>query len=328
MTGKQVYDVRQVHFPALRREVSVLGFGCASLGSRISPAVGRQAVHRALDGGINWFDVAPPYGDGRAEDLLGEFLGTRRKEVVICTKFGIARPSVSPLKRLLRPIVQRVVARLPGLRTMARRSRPTGQRTPIDPASVESWITESLRRLKTDYIDVAALHEPSDTEAADERIHAVLDGLRRKGVIRAVSIAGSATCAAAAAAAGIIPDAAQFPDTPFDCAAPTIRLCGWAKLPLFVTHGVFGSGTLKRVQSLDASRAAALKTLATRYGLEGDQIEAAVLARFAFANNPDGVVIFSMFAPAHIDRNIASARAEPDQRFAAELRRILEAYTG
>ena len=56
--------MRMVRVPRLDRDVSAIGFGCASLGSRISAADGRRAIARALDLGLTWFDVAPPYGDG------------------------------------------------------------------------------------------------------------------------------------------------------------------------------------------------------------------------------------------------------------------------
>ena len=79
-----------------------LGFGCASLGSHVSEGQGLRALHAAFERGVTWYDVAPPYGDGEAEEILGRFLTGRRDRVVICTKFGVPRPAGSkplcPLK--------------------------------------------------------------------------------------------------------------------------------------------------------------------------------------------------------------------------------------
>jgi aryl-alcohol dehydrogenase-like predicted oxidoreductase len=150
--------VRLVRVPRLDRDVSVIGFGCASLGSRISAADGRRAIAGALDLGLTWFDVAPPYGDGHAEALLGQALRGRRDKVVICTKFGIAPPQVPLAAQLIRPLARRVVAAFPGLRHSASRARPTAAQASIDPAAIEASVTRSLRLLCTDYIDVLAVH--------------------------------------------------------------------------------------------------------------------------------------------------------------------------
>eukprot|EP01037_Dinobryon_pediforme_P038078 gene38078-45890_t len=134
--------MRRIYLAALNREVSVLGFGCASLGSRIAPAEGRRAIDMAIERGVSWFDVAPPYGDGAAEAILGAALAGRRDKVVICTKFGITAPQVSLSKRLLRPVARRIVAAFPGLRGAIRRGRPLGQRPPTDPAGIVASVGE------------------------------------------------------------------------------------------------------------------------------------------------------------------------------------------
>jgi aryl-alcohol dehydrogenase-like predicted oxidoreductase len=105
-----------VRVPQLDRDVSAIGFGCASLGSRISAADGQRAIAGVLDLGVSWFDVAPPYGDGNAEALLGQALRGRRQNVVICTKFGIAPPQVPLAARLIRPLARQIVATFPSLR--------------------------------------------------------------------------------------------------------------------------------------------------------------------------------------------------------------------
>jgi aryl-alcohol dehydrogenase-like predicted oxidoreductase len=175
--------MRMVRARSLDRNVSVLGFGCASLGSRISAATGRRALDKAFDLGVSWFDVAPPYGDGQAEFLLGQFLKGRRDKVVVCTKCGISLPRVSLPRRLLRPIARNIVAALPRLREMVKQRRPAEGRTPLDPFQIEASLVASLRRLRTDHVDVLALHEPTEEEAADGRSFEELETLVRRGMV-------------------------------------------------------------------------------------------------------------------------------------------------
>ena len=57
---------------------SRIGFGCASLGSRIDSRSGLRALSDAFDRGVNWFDLAPSYGNGQAEAIFSQFLEGRR----------------------------------------------------------------------------------------------------------------------------------------------------------------------------------------------------------------------------------------------------------
>src|SRR5438105_6783877 len=72
-------------------EVSIVGLGCNNFGGRMAELEPvRAVVHRALDLGVTLFDTADVYGNrGKSEELLGEALGPRRKDVVLATKFGI-----------------------------------------------------------------------------------------------------------------------------------------------------------------------------------------------------------------------------------------------
>lgn len=314
--------MRFVRVPRLDRDVSVLGFGCASLGSRISAAQGRRAIAQALDLGLSWFDVAPSYGDGQAEALLGLALRGQRDMVVICTKFGIA-PAALPLPvRLIRPLARRAVAAFPGLRRAAAGARPTGQRAPIDPAAIEASVTRSLRLLRTDYIDVLAVHEPTLQDVANAHIFDVLRRLVERGMVRAVSIAGTPQCIEAAVRARHPVDFAQFPDTPLTNAAASLRERLPAPAPMFITHGVFGAGLAQGIASASAQQRAQIMTLAERHGIDVSKSLNDLLLRFAFSNNADGVVIVSMFGPEHIERNIAVAQRPPIPGLADAVRQI------
>lgn len=315
--------MRTIPVPRLNREVPVLGFGCASLGSRISAADGSRAVACAIDLGLAWFDVAPPYGDGHAEALLGQSLRGKRANAVICTKFGIAPPQVPLAARLVRPLARKVVSAFPHLRAAAARARPVGTRLAIDPNAIEASVTRSLRMLGTDYVDVLAVHEPNLEDAANTGIFEVLGRLVERGMVRAVSVAGTPESLDIVARSRQPIDIAQFPDTPFSNTATALRTAFSAARPMFVTHGVFGSSIAERLAQVSPAERAKLTAIAERRGVELSAWPHDLLLRFAFSNNPDGVVILSMFNPKHIEANVAAAQLAPLPEFAAEVRQAL-----
>ena len=86
-------DLRVVAKGAFDLAPSCLGFGCASLGSRIGAPAGLRALAEAHERGVNWFDVAPAYGAGEAEAILAQFVKGRRDKLLLTTKVGIATPA-------------------------------------------------------------------------------------------------------------------------------------------------------------------------------------------------------------------------------------------
>jgi len=294
--------MRTVYCAPIERHVSALGFGCASLGSRISQIDGERALAAAFEGGITWYDVAPPYGDGRAEALLGKFLRGRRDQVVICTKVGIGRPTIGPQKALARTLLRPLVSAMPQFRAAMARIRQPGVRLPITPAMIEQSVVRSLQDLQTDHVDVLALHEPTPEECADPFIRAALERVLANGYTRSICIAGS-TSSALAAFKGAGPyTIAQFADSPFDDAIGrlTIGLAGRAK-PFLITHGIFGSGNIERLSKLQRQTPS----------LRGGATTGELLLSYALAKNIDGVVLASMFNRQHIQANCILAASPP-----------------
>ncbi len=135
--------------------VSVVGLGCNNFGGRLDLEATRRVVHRALDAGITLFDTADTYGNrGGSESQLGEVLGTRRNDIVLATKFGMPMDDAGALQGASRRYVM-------------------------------SAVEESLRRLKTDWIDLYQLHQPDPKTPVDETLRA-LDDLVRAGKVRYV----------------------------------------------------------------------------------------------------------------------------------------------
>ena len=81
-------------FPGTSLEVSVVGMGCWAIGGKwwgddVRDSDSIAAVHAALECGVNFFDTAPLYGHGHADEILLQALGSKRHDVVIATKVGV-----------------------------------------------------------------------------------------------------------------------------------------------------------------------------------------------------------------------------------------------
>ena len=137
--------------------MSVAGLGCNNFGSRLDLDGARAVVDAAIDAGITLFDTSDTYGGGGgSERALGEILGPRRDQVVLATKFG-----------------HRDVDMGYGPAAGARGSR----------AYIRRAVTESLRRLRTDYIDLYQMHTPDPVTPVQETI-AALHELVAEGKVR------------------------------------------------------------------------------------------------------------------------------------------------
>jgi aryl-alcohol dehydrogenase-like predicted oxidoreductase len=136
--------------------VSTVGLGCNNVGRRLDVEATRTLLEAAFDEGVTLFDTADIYGTepGDSEDVLGEALEGRRDEIVLATKFGMARSTVLPAHE-------------------ARGSR----------RYIRASIEASLRRLRTDYIDLYQLHTPDPRTPIEETLEA-LDELVREGKVR------------------------------------------------------------------------------------------------------------------------------------------------
>ena len=136
-------------------KVSEIGLGCNNFGQRLDLEATRRVVHRALDLGITLFDTADGYGNrGGSETQLGEVLGTKRRDIVLATKFGWPMDDVGVLRGGSRRYLMRAVE-------------------------------DSLRRLKTDWIDLYQFHTPDPETPLEETLRA-LDDLVRQGKVRYV----------------------------------------------------------------------------------------------------------------------------------------------
>ena len=148
--------------------VRAIGLGCLTIGGPFTirgTPIGRsavddqeslQALQRAFDLGVNFFDTADMYGCGHSEQLLGQAFAGQRDQVIIATKFG----------RVIDPVTRNI------------------ERQDASPDYIRQACEASLRRLKTDYIDVYQFHFMQyDLEKAKE-VRDVLEDLVTEGKVR------------------------------------------------------------------------------------------------------------------------------------------------
>jgi myo-inositol catabolism protein IolS len=140
-------------------KVSAIGFGCWEISGTYGPidaAQFDQAVHRALDAGVNCFDTAEAYGMGISEQALARALGARRRDICLVTKVGVGYPEAPNRRDSSR---QRIMASL----------------------------EQSLRNLEADHVDVYLVHWPDLNTTFEETMRA-LDDIVRQGKARYVGV--------------------------------------------------------------------------------------------------------------------------------------------
>ncbi len=146
-------------------KVSEIGFGCwpiggNSHGNSYGPTTDKcsiDAVNKAIELGLNFFDTADVYGKGHSEELLGKALRGKRDRVVLATKVG------------------------------ADFYQGTGFQT-FTPDYIKFALEKSLTRLNTDYIDVYQLHNPPMKLISKEETYSTLRDLKKEGKIRAFGV--------------------------------------------------------------------------------------------------------------------------------------------
>ena len=133
-------------------QVSVVGLGCNNFGWRIDAEASAKVIDTAIECGVTFFDTADRYGKGQSEDFLGRALGKRRDQIILATKFGMEMEK--------------------------------GQQG-ASPKYVLEAVDASLRRLRTDRIDLYQLHQPDPKTPITDTLGA-LDELVRAGKVREI----------------------------------------------------------------------------------------------------------------------------------------------
>lgn len=143
---------------------SVIGMGCWAIGGTWNNVTDHESINTiqtAIDSGINFFDVAPVYGKGHAEIILGKGIkNISRDKLIIATKCGLPWDPMDPLKKT---------------------------RKDLSKKSIFFEVEESLKRLGTDYIDLYQVHWPDPNTEISETAEA-LKQLQEQGKIRYIGV--------------------------------------------------------------------------------------------------------------------------------------------
>lgn len=168
---------------------SRLGLGTHSLHRLLLPSARRRLLAAAYDLGIRYFDTAPSYGAGLAEREIGQVLSKRRSELILATKFGIAPGRLATVVPAGAYLTATAGAALKLIRL-----KDTGRNVPrrdYSTATMRQSVEGSLRRLRTDYIDVLYLHAPVvDCPVEADQLASALEALRTAGKIRYAGLSG------------------------------------------------------------------------------------------------------------------------------------------
>ncbi|MCH5149740.1 MAG: aldo/keto reductase [Spirochaetales bacterium] len=145
------------NIPGTDMNVSVIGYGGWGAGIKgwrnVSEKKVRESIIAAYKSGINFFDTAPIYGNGKSEEILGEELSSFRNTVFIASKCGLIQNENGVVEHCLKP------------------------------ESIFREIESTLKRLKTDYIDLYQIHFP-DNKTPLETVFNMMNRLKREKMIR------------------------------------------------------------------------------------------------------------------------------------------------
>jgi aryl-alcohol dehydrogenase-like predicted oxidoreductase len=286
--------------------VSVVGIGCNAFGSRADADTVHRIVDAALDCGITFFDTADTYGLGTSEELLGRALQGRRDEVVVATKFGMDMQGRN------------------GPDHGARASRRYVRRA----------VEASLRRLRTDQIDLYQLHQPDLVTPIEETLDA-LGELVAEGKVRYVGcsnfagweVTRAAHVARSRGVQGFVTaqnEYSLYNRVAEDELVPACLDAGVSVLPYFplaygLLTGKYSPGSApegsrlahesqrRRLEGADFSRVTALEEYAAAHGLDLLTVAIGGLA----GQRCVGSVIAGVSRPEQVRTNAAAAAWEP-----------------
>lgn len=150
-------------------QTSELGFGAWTIGSdwwgHISDDEALRMLNRAFDLGINFYDTADQYGEGRSERLIGQAFTGRRDRVIIAGKFGY------------------------DFYTVHKREGHNEIPQNFDPTFVRFALEQTLERLGTDYLDLWQIHNARMETIEDHALWQTLADLQREGKVRHIGVA-------------------------------------------------------------------------------------------------------------------------------------------
>jgi predicted aldo/keto reductase-like oxidoreductase len=281
--------MKQLVLPFLGVPVSRIGLGCGRLFGGPSRKDSAALIATARELGITYFDTAPSYGLGQAEEVLGEILGSD-PACAVATKVGISRMRgggmLNIARKLLRPLKGPMLSRAGQLAAAA-----GSRRNLFAPADVQRSLEDSLRLLRRDTVDVLLLHEPRPEDVGDALV-ACIEDLKVTGLVR---IAGSST-------SGGLDDLVPFGEASqhhwrYETAT--------ASAGLQLRHGVLRSAVPSLRQALKSATDLKALSVATGFDLADPATHGSYLLTVAAAASPHTMILVSSSDHLRLRRTVA-----------------------
>ena len=288
------------------RTTTQLGYGCSSLMGAMGRAESLAILEAAFDAGIRHVDVAPMYGYGQAEGVLGEFLERHRGQVTVTTKYGIPPAKRQGLISLARSVARPVVRAMPGLKrgltTAAAKTVGAGPKASFSAADARESLDRSLRELRTDHIDIWLLHDAIPADLHDDGLLRLMQDAVVAGKIGTFGLGSDrkAINEVADTRPEYLP-VVQFAWSVLDTPVPATK-------SFQIHHRALTDNFRRLHQQLLADQARCTQWS----GLVGSDLAdaralSALMLKAALLENPSGIVLFSSKRAEHIGNNVAVA---------------------
>jgi len=175
-------------------KTSALGFGLSGIAGSGNFAHQEKLVRTAIDCGITHFDVAPYYGSGDAEKILGSILANCLEKVTITTKYGLSPLNVGRGGSVLRKVLRPVFKAAPFLKRLAAGALNNDDAPKIktvEKGALTSSLNNSIKNLRRTP-DILLLHDAGTDFAGNRQVITELDVARQRGNVLLTGISGDA----------------------------------------------------------------------------------------------------------------------------------------
>jgi aryl-alcohol dehydrogenase-like predicted oxidoreductase len=300
--------------------VSEIGLGCSQLGgtSNSDKQVLRTLLE-AFDQGVNFFDTADVYAQGRSEQLLGQAFKRNRANIILATKAGYHLTSAGKLGARLKPVLRPALQLISRFRRNIQGTAAAPKRQTFSPAYLRKAIEGSLRRLQTDYLDIFQLHSPSSEVIVKGEFIEALESAKSQGKIRSYGVSCRTVDDARLCLRYSNLSAVQIPISllQFDGVPSFLELSKRAKVGV-IARQPFASGFLARTANSKSKHASVPEARFTHHAelakafefLEQNNDRTIAQAALEFVLRLPGVslVIAGMNSREHLNENLAASK--------------------
>ena len=182
--------MKTINWDSSNLSTTKLGFGCAPVMGRVGKKKSLYAMDMSYELGVRHFDVARSYGYGEAEGVLGQFIKQKREKLTITTKFGINPPENQKLFSIIKPVARVMLEKFPSLRSkIPDKVEPMITSGLFSKENAKRSLDNSLRALKTDYVDLFMLHDCNSKNDFSDDLLTFMELLIQEGKIKDWGIA-------------------------------------------------------------------------------------------------------------------------------------------